>query len=77
MSSTGRLPAISGPALGNGNTYPQVYDTLGRIFFLNAHGEVLIRVALLSHLDGELRLAVFSWRDVPARERRDLGAGPS
>ena len=29
-------PSISGPSLGNGNTYPQVYDTLGRQFFLSA-----------------------------------------
>jgi outer membrane receptor protein involved in Fe transport len=27
--------AIAGPPYGNGNTYPQVYDTLGRNFFLN------------------------------------------
>ncbi len=26
---------IAGPPFGNGNTYPQVYDTLGRNFFLN------------------------------------------
>jgi outer membrane receptor protein involved in Fe transport len=35
-STLGAFPAISGPAFGNGNTYPQVYDTLGRNFFLNA-----------------------------------------
>ena len=36
VSSTARrLPGDLGPALGNGNTFPQVYDTLGRIFFLN------------------------------------------
>jgi len=34
-STAGAFPAISGPALGNGNTYPQVYDTLGRQLFLN------------------------------------------
>ncbi len=34
-STLGAFPAISGPAFGNGNTYPQVYDTLGRNFFLN------------------------------------------
>jgi outer membrane receptor protein involved in Fe transport len=34
-STAGAFPAISGPALGNGNTYPQVYDTLGRAIFLN------------------------------------------
>lgn len=28
--------SIAGPAYGNGNTYPQVYDTLGRFVFLNA-----------------------------------------
>ena len=27
--------AIAGPPFGNGNTYPQVYDTLGRNFFVN------------------------------------------
>ena len=27
--------AIAGPPYGNGNTYPQVYDTLGRNFFIN------------------------------------------
>ena len=26
---------IAGPPFGNGNTYPQVYDALGRRFFLN------------------------------------------
>ena len=35
-STAGAFPAISGPALGNGNTFPQVYDTLGRFFFLSA-----------------------------------------
>ena len=25
---------ISAPPFGNGNTYPQVYDPLGRVFFL-------------------------------------------
>ena len=34
-STAGTYPSISGPALGNGNTFPQVYDTLGRNFFLN------------------------------------------
>jgi outer membrane receptor protein involved in Fe transport len=34
-STAGAFPAISGPAYGNGNTYPQVYDTLGRQFFLS------------------------------------------
>ena len=34
-STAGAFPAISGPALGNGNTYPQGYDTLGRNFFVN------------------------------------------
>ncbi len=34
-STAGAFPAISGPALGNGNTYPQAYDTLGRQLFLN------------------------------------------
>ncbi len=29
------LPAVAGPAYGNGNTFPQAYDTLGRNFFLN------------------------------------------
>jgi iron complex outermembrane recepter protein len=33
-STAGAFPSISGPALGNGNTYPQVYDTLGRNIFL-------------------------------------------
>ena len=27
--------SIAGPPYGNGNTYPQVYDTLGRNFFLS------------------------------------------
>ena len=27
--------SIAGPAFGNGNTYPQVYDSLGRNFFLS------------------------------------------
>ena len=35
-STAGAFPSISGPALGNGNTFPQVYDTLGRFFFLSA-----------------------------------------
>ena len=35
-SPAASFPAISGPALGNGNTFPQVYDTLGRFFFLSA-----------------------------------------
>jgi iron complex outermembrane recepter protein len=26
--------AIAGPAFGNGNTYPQVFDPLGRVFFM-------------------------------------------
>jgi len=26
---------IAGPPFGNGNTYPQVYDALGRNLFLN------------------------------------------
>ena len=34
-STAGAFPAISGPALGNGNTFPQVYDSLGRFFFLS------------------------------------------
>jgi iron complex outermembrane receptor protein len=33
-STAGAFPSISGPALGNGNTYPQVYDTLGRNIFV-------------------------------------------
>jgi iron complex outermembrane recepter protein len=37
VSSTagGGYPAIAGPATGNGNTYPQVYDTMGRFLFLD------------------------------------------
>jgi outer membrane receptor protein involved in Fe transport len=35
-STAGAFPSISGPSLGNGNTFPQVYDTLGRFFFLSA-----------------------------------------
>jgi outer membrane receptor protein involved in Fe transport len=27
--------AIAGPAFGNGNTYPQVYDALGRKYFIS------------------------------------------
>ncbi len=34
-STQGAYPSIAGPATGNGNTYPQVYDTLGRNFFLS------------------------------------------
>ncbi len=34
-STAGAYPAIAGPALGNGNTYPQGYDTLGRNLFVN------------------------------------------
>ena len=34
-STAGAYPVIAGPAAGNGNTYPQVYDTLGRNIFLN------------------------------------------
>ena len=34
-STAGAFPAIAGPAIGNGNTYPQAYDTLGRNFFVN------------------------------------------
>ena len=34
-STAGAFPSISGPALGNGNTFPQVYDTLGRAFIAN------------------------------------------
>jgi outer membrane receptor protein involved in Fe transport len=26
---------IAGPPFGNGNTYPQIYDTLGRGIFMN------------------------------------------
>ena len=35
-STLGAFPAIAGPAVGNGNTYPQVYDSMGRQFFLSA-----------------------------------------
>jgi outer membrane receptor protein involved in Fe transport len=34
-SNAGAYPSISGPALGNGNTYPQAYDTLGRNIFVS------------------------------------------
>ena len=34
-SADRRRPLIAGPPFGNGNTYPQVYDTLGRNFFLS------------------------------------------
>ena len=34
-STAGAFPVIAGPAYGNGNTWPQAYDTLGRQFFLN------------------------------------------
>jgi outer membrane receptor protein involved in Fe transport len=27
--------SIAGPAFGNGNTYPQVYDALGRKYFIS------------------------------------------
>jgi len=27
---------VSGPPFGNANTYPQVYDSLGRVIFVNA-----------------------------------------
>ena len=32
-STAGAFPSISGPALGNGNTWPQMYDALGRYMF--------------------------------------------
>jgi outer membrane receptor protein involved in Fe transport len=35
-STAGAFPAVAGPSVfGNGNTFPQVYDTLGRNLFLN------------------------------------------
>jgi outer membrane receptor protein involved in Fe transport len=33
-SNAGAFPAVAGPPYGNGNTFPQVYDTLGRTLFL-------------------------------------------
>ena len=32
-------PLIAGPPFGNGNTYPQVYDSLGRNLFLSITGK--------------------------------------
>jgi len=35
-SNAGAFPSVAGPSVfGNGNTFPQVYDSLGRTLFLN------------------------------------------
>jgi outer membrane receptor protein involved in Fe transport len=39
-SSAGVYPSIAGPSVfGNGNTFPQVYDTLGRQLFVTVTGK--------------------------------------
>ncbi len=39
-STAGTYPSIAGPSVfGNGNTFPQVYDTLGRFIYFNVTGK--------------------------------------
>jgi outer membrane receptor protein involved in Fe transport len=39
-STAGSFPSVAGPStFGNGNTFPQVYDTMGRQFFLSVTGK--------------------------------------
>ena len=51
--------AIAGPPFGNGNTYPQVYDTLGSQSVRQHHRQVLIVRPRCRNIGSNLNAASF------------------